>query len=48
MTTVPTVRGWFTGPPRAHGEVLEGRAVSFLKLFYDLVFVVLVAQIVDN
>ncbi len=34
-----------TGPPRAHGEVLEDRAVSFLELFYDLVFVVLIAQI---
>jgi low temperature requirement protein LtrA len=39
------LRSWFTGPPRAHGEVLEDRAVSFLELFYDLVFVVLIAQI---
>ncbi len=40
----PAVRRWF-GPPRAHGEVDEGREVSFLELFYDLVFVVLIAQI---
>lgn len=41
----PTLRSWFTRPPRAHGEVLEDRTVSFLELFYDLVFVVLIAQI---
>ncbi|MEL7209616.1 MAG: low temperature requirement protein A, partial [Actinomycetota bacterium] len=40
-----TFREWFKGPPRAHGEVLEDRTVSFLELFYDLVFVVLIAQI---
>ncbi len=38
------VRAWFR-PPRAHGEIIEDRTVSFLELFYDLVFVVLVAQI---
>ena len=31
-------------PPRAHGEVIEDRTVSFLELFYDLVYVVLIAQ----
>ncbi len=31
-------------PPRAHGEVIEDRSVSFLELFYDLVYVVVVAQ----
>jgi low temperature requirement protein LtrA len=31
-------------PPRAHGDVIEDRTVSFLELFYDLVFVVVVAQ----
>jgi low temperature requirement protein LtrA len=40
----PTLRQWF-GPPRAHGEIDDSRVVSFLELFYDLVFVVLVAQI---
>lgn len=31
--------------PRPHGEALEGRTVSFLELFYDLVFVVFVSQV---
>ncbi|WP_419840558.1 low temperature requirement protein A [Candidatus Poriferisodalis sp.] len=38
------IRAWLR-PPRAHGEVIEDRTVSFLELFYDLVFVVLVARI---
>lgn len=42
---VGAMRAWFTAPPRAHGEVLEDRVVSFLELFYDLVFVVLIAQV---
>ncbi|MGI9616679.1 MAG: low temperature requirement protein A [Acidimicrobiales bacterium] len=37
-------RAWFR-PPRAHGDIDEDRTVSFLELFYDLVFVVLVAQL---
>lgn len=41
----PALRGWFTQKPRPHGEVDEERTVSFLELFYDLVFVVLIAQI---
>ena len=32
-------------PPRPHGEAIEGRVVSSLELFYDLVFVVFVAQV---
>ncbi len=39
------LRTWFVGPPRAHGEVDSERVVSFLELFYDLVFVFLIAQI---
>ena len=39
------LRKWFFGPPHAHGEVLDDRTVTFLELFYDLVFVVLIAQI---
>jgi hypothetical protein len=27
----------FWQPPRAHGELIEDRTVSFLELFYDLV-----------
>jgi low temperature requirement protein LtrA len=37
-------RRWFWRPPRAHGEVVEDRSVSFLELFYDLVYVVVIAQ----
>lgn len=35
---------YFWQPPRAHGDVIEDRSVSFLELFYDLVYVVVVAQ----
>lgn len=35
-------------PPRAHGELDEDRSVTFLELFYDLVFVVLVAQVAHH
>lgn len=38
-------RRWFFSPPRPHGQLDEDRVVSFLELFYDLVFVVLVAQV---
>ena len=38
------VREWMR-PPRPHGQVIEGRTVSFLELFYDLVFVVFVSQV---
>jgi low temperature requirement protein LtrA len=34
----------FWQPPRPHGEVIEDRTVSFLELFYDLVYVVLIAR----
>jgi low temperature requirement protein LtrA len=45
MTLGEGLRRWFLRPPRAHGEVIEDRTVSFLELFYDLVYVVLVGQI---
>jgi low temperature requirement protein LtrA len=45
MTLGAGLRRWFLQPPRSHGEVIEDRTVSFLELFYDLVYVVLVAQI---
>lgn len=38
------LRAWFGYGPRPHGEPLVGRSVSYLELFYDLVFVVLVGQ----
>jgi low temperature requirement protein LtrA len=31
-------------PPRAHGQVIENRTVSFLELFYDLVYVVVIGR----
>jgi low temperature requirement protein LtrA len=31
-------------PPRAHGEIIEDRAVSYLELFYDLVYVVVIGR----
>ncbi|MGW5241527.1 low temperature requirement protein A [Monashia sp. NPDC004114] len=37
-------RRHFWKPPRAHGDVIEEREVSFLELFYDLVYVVVVSQ----
>ena len=45
MTLGAGLRRWFLRPPRPHGEVIEDRTVSFLELFYDLVYVVLVGQI---
>ena len=44
MTNPTSTQRWFR-PPRPHGHVIEDRSVSFLELFYDLVFVVLIAQI---
>jgi low temperature requirement protein LtrA len=38
------LRVWFRSPPRRHGEVDYAREVSFLELFYDLVYVVVVSQ----
>jgi low temperature requirement protein LtrA len=37
-------RRWFWRPPRPHGETIAGRTVSFLELFYDLVYVAVIAQ----
>lgn len=37
-------RSRFWQPPRAHGEVVPDRTVSFLELFYDLVYVVVIAR----
>ncbi|MER6677676.1 low temperature requirement protein A [Streptomyces sp. NPDC000983] len=38
------LRRWLFRPPRRHGEADTARTVSFLELFYDLVYVVLVGQ----
>ena len=41
---VTRFRRWFWQPPRAHGEVEPERRVSFLELFSDLVYVVVISQ----
>ena len=38
------LRKWFRTPPRRHGEVVAEREVSFLELFYDVVYVVLIGR----
>ena len=35
---------WLWRPPRAHSEIIAGRTVSFLELFYDLVYVAVITQ----
>ena len=37
-------RRWLWRPPRPHGETRPDRNVSFLELFYDLVYVAVIAQ----
>lgn len=34
----------FWQPPRAHGDVIQDRSVSFLELFYDLAYVVVIGR----
>jgi low temperature requirement protein LtrA len=38
------LRAWYGSGPRRHGEPMLGRSVSYIELFYDLVYVVLVGQ----
>ena len=38
------LKSWLWRPPRPHGEVIADRTVSFLELFYDLVYVAVIAQ----
>jgi low temperature requirement protein LtrA len=35
---------WLSRPPRPHGAIVRDRRVSFLELFYDLVYVVVIGQ----
>src|SRR3954447_5239850 len=35
---------WFSRPPRPHGATRFDRRVSFLELFYDLVYVAVIGQ----
>jgi len=45
LTLGAGLRRWFLRPPRPRGEVIEDRTVSFLELFYDLVYVALIGQL---
>ncbi|MEP7158949.1 MAG: low temperature requirement protein A [Chloroflexota bacterium] len=40
--TVRQFKEWFWKPPRAHGDVVRDRSVSFLELLYDLVYVAVI------
>lgn len=42
--TLRRFKRWFWRPPRAHGETIPDRTVSFLELLYDLVYVAVIAQ----
>ena len=42
--TARQFKDWFWKPPRAHGDVVRDRSVSFLELLYDLVYVAVVAR----
>jgi low temperature requirement protein LtrA len=35
---------WLSRPPRPHGAIVRDRKVSFLELFYDLVYVAIIGQ----
>jgi low temperature requirement protein LtrA len=42
--TVRQFKQWFWRPPRAHGDIIRDRSVSFLELLYDLVYAAVIAQ----
>jgi low temperature requirement protein LtrA len=42
--TLGRFKRWFWRPPRPHGETIADRQVSFLELFYDLVYVAVIGQ----
>lgn len=46
--TVTRFKRWFWRPPRPHGETIPDRTVSFLELFYDLVYVAVIGQAADH
>jgi low temperature requirement protein LtrA len=46
--TLHQFREWFWRPPRAHGEIIRDRSVSFLELLYDLVYVAVVGQAAET
>ncbi len=47
VKTIPTYRSWWKYPRRA-GERPPKRPVTFLELFFDLVFVVLIAKLTNG
>ena len=42
--TIERFKRWFWRPPRAHGEIITDRTVTFLELLYDLVYVAVISQ----
>lgn len=46
MTASPKAqfKRWLASPPRPHGAIIKDRTVSNLELFYDLVYVAVIAQ----
>lgn len=46
MTLSPKAqfKRWLSSPPRPHGAIIKDRTVSNLELFYDLVYVAVIAQ----
>jgi low temperature requirement protein LtrA len=44
LTPKAQFKRWLASPPRPHGEILKDRTVSNLELFYDLVYVAVIAQ----
>ena len=38
------LKRWLSSPPRPHGAIIKDRTVSNLELFYDLVYVAVIAQ----
>ena len=41
------LRRFFWQPPRTHRDVVPDRRVSFLELFYDLIYVVMIARVAE-
>ena len=44
MTAKRQFKRWLSSPPRPHGAIIKDRTVSNLELFYDLVYVAVIAQ----
>ncbi|MGV8910793.1 MAG: low temperature requirement protein A [Propionicimonas sp.] len=44
----PRIRRYFWQRPRTHREIITERRISFLELFYDLIYVVLIARVAEG